>query len=162
MPWPALVTDELREEVVGHHLEWFDVEASSRRPPHATVGIRTPDGEEVSGSFTGDGPVDAIFRAINAATGLDARLREFRVDAVTGGQDALGEVSVILDLGTPGAPVQTGVPGVIAGDRVSGAGQGVATDILEAAGRAYVRALSQGLRKAELADKSAAELEPAP
>ena len=50
-------------------LEWFDVEASSRRPPHATVAIRTPDGEVVQGNFTGDGPVDAIFRAINAATG---------------------------------------------------------------------------------------------
>ena len=49
-----------------------------------------PDGEELTGSFTGDGPVDAIFRAINAATGVDGRLREFRVDAVTGGQDALG------------------------------------------------------------------------
>jgi len=36
--------------------------------------------------------------AINAATGLDARLREFRVNAVTGGQDALGEVSVVVEL----------------------------------------------------------------
>src|ERR1700748_654102 len=77
MDLEALVTDELREEVVGYQLEWFDVEASTRRPPHATVGIRTPDGEEVTGSFTGDGPVDAIFRAIHAATGADARLREF-------------------------------------------------------------------------------------
>ena len=99
MDLEALVTDELREEVKGYQLEWFDVEASSRRPPHATVGVRTPDGEEVTGSFTGDGPVDAIFRAINAATGSDARLREFRVDAVTGGQDALGETSVVLEIG---------------------------------------------------------------
>ena len=99
MDLEALVTDELREEVTGYQLEWFDVEASSRRPPHATVGVRTPDGEEVTGSFTGDGPVDAIFRAINAATGSEARLREFRVDAVTGGQDALGETSVVLEIG---------------------------------------------------------------
>jgi 2-isopropylmalate synthase len=126
----ALVTDELREELAGFQLEWFDVEASNRRPPHATVGIRTPDGEEVTGSFTGDGPVDAIFRAINAATGSDARLREFRVDAVTGGQDALGETSVVLE---------------VAG--ISGSGQGVSTDILEAAGRAYVRALSNAIRR---------------
>ena len=123
MDLEALLTDELREEVTGYQLEWFDVEASSRRPPHATVGIRTPDGDEVTGSFTGDGPVDAIFHAINTATGHDARLREFRVDAVTGGQDALGETSVVLELGG-----------------VSGSGQGVSTDILEAAGRAYVRA----------------------
>jgi 2-isopropylmalate synthase len=130
MDLEALVTDELREEVMGYQLEWFDVEASTRRPPHATVGVRTPDGEEVTGSFTGDGPVDAIFRAINAATGSDARLREFRVDAVTGGQDALGETSVVLE---------------IAG--ITGSGQGVSTDILEAAARAYVRALSNAIRK---------------
>ena len=99
MDLEALVTDELREERAAYTLQWFDVEASSRRPPHATVGVRTPEGEEVQGSFTGDGPIDAVFRAINAATGLDARLREFRVDAVTGGQDALGEVSVVVELG---------------------------------------------------------------
>lgn len=134
----ALMTEELRETVSGYQLEWFDVEASSRRPPHATVGVRAPDGELLSGSFTGDGPVDAIFRAINSATAKDARLREFRVDAVTGGQDALGETSVVLDLG--GA----------SGEPVSGSGQGVSTDILEAAGRAYVRALSNALRRREV------------
>src|SRR5690348_12477330 len=130
MDLEALVTDELREDVPGYQLEWFDVEASTRRPPHATVGIRTPDGEELTGSFTGDGPVDAIFRAINAATGADARLREFRVDAVTGGQDALGETSVVVEI-----------------NGVTGSGQGVSTDILEAGARAYVRALSNAIRR---------------
>jgi 2-isopropylmalate synthase len=139
MDLEALVTDELREEITGYQLEWFDVEASSRRPPHATVGVRTPTGEEVTGSFTGDGPVDAIFHAINTATGHDARLREFRVDAVTGGQDALGETSVVLELGG-----------------VSGSGQGVSTDILEAAGRAYVRALSNAARRQGVAAEAEA------
>jgi len=143
MDLEALVTDELREEIAGFTLEWFDVEASSRRAPHATVGVRTPEGEEVTGSFTGDGPVDAIFRAINAATGVDARLREFRVDAVTGGQDALGETSVVLEVG-----------GVV------GAGQGVSTDILEAGARAYIRALSNAVRR-RLMSESEAGLEPA-
>jgi len=125
MDLEALVTDELRMEIPSYHLEWLDVEASSRRPPQATVAVTLPEGETVEGSSTGDGPVDAIFRAIASATGVAARLREFRVDAVTGGQDALGEVSVVLELGGESA-----------------SGQGVATDILEAAGRAYVRALS--------------------
>jgi 2-isopropylmalate synthase len=137
MDLEALVTDELREGVAAWTLEWFDVEASSRRPPHATVGVQTPDGDEVTGSFTGDGPVDAIFRAINAATGKDCRLREFRFDAVTGGQDALGETSVVVEH---------------AGQ--TGSGQGVSTDILEAAGRAYVRALSNAVRKAERTDRA--------
>ena len=98
-----------------------------------------------TGSFTGDGPIDAIFHAINAATGVDARLREFRVDAVTGGQDALGETSVVLELG-----------GVV------GSGQGVSTDILEAAGRAYVRALSNALRRQRVQAEAEAEAVPTP
>ena len=44
MDLEALVTDELRDELRSYTLEWFDVEASSRRPPHATVSLRTPDG----------------------------------------------------------------------------------------------------------------------
>jgi 2-isopropylmalate synthase len=130
MDLEALVTDELRSEIAGYTLQWFDVEASSRRPPHATVAVLGPDGEELVGSFTGDGPVDAIFHAINAATSVDAKLREFRVDAVTGGQDALGETSVVLEVGG-----------------VTGSGQGVSTDILEAGANAYVRALSNAVRR---------------
>jgi 2-isopropylmalate synthase len=139
MDLEALVTDELRQEIAGYSLEWFDVEASTRRPPHATVAVRGPDGDELVGSFTGDGPVDAIFHAINVATGVDARLREFRVDAVTGGQDALGETSVVLE---------------VAG--VTGSGQGVSTDILEAGARAYVRALSNAVRRHGVLESAAA------
>jgi 2-isopropylmalate synthase len=146
MDLEALITDEIRDDLGAYTLEWFDVEASSRRPPHATVGVTTPDGEERTGSFTGDGPVDAIFRAINAATEVEAKLREFRVDAVTGGQDALGEVSVVLE---------------VAGRPASG--QGVSTDILEAAGRAYVRALSTAERRAKVeAERAQPELARAP
>src|SRR3954465_8884361 len=93
----ALVTDELRDDGHAYTLEWFDVEASTRRPPHATVSIRTPEGESVRGDFPGDGPADGVFREIHLAAGVDAQLREFRVDAVTGGQDALGEVSVVVE-----------------------------------------------------------------
>src|SRR4051794_20340458 len=131
MDLEALVTDELREGTgAAWTLEWFDVEASNRRPPHARVSLRAADGSEVAGDFTGDGPVDAIFRAINAATRREVRLREFRIESVTGGQDALGEASVVLEL---------------AGQ--SAAGQGVSTDIIEAAALAYVRALSNCERR---------------
>jgi 2-isopropylmalate synthase len=124
----ALVTDEMRESQTTFQLETFDVEASSTRSPLASVTVRMPDGAVVQGSFTGDGPVDAFFSAINAATGYDARLKEYHVSAVTGGRDALGEVTVLLELG-----------GQLA------SGQGVATDILEASGRAYLRALSNAI-----------------
>ncbi len=134
MDLEALVTDELRDEIAGYALEWFEVEASSRRPPHARVSVTLPEGTSAQGTFTGDGPIDAVFHAINAATGVEARLREFNISAVTEGQDALGDVSVVLEV-----------------DGQTGSGQGVSTDIIEAAARAYVRALSIARERATLA-----------
>jgi len=126
MDLEALVTDELRsEDIGGYSLASFEVEASSQRPPHARVSVNLPEGGTASGSFTGDGPIDAVFQAINAASGISAKLSEFTIGAVTEGQDALGEVSIVLEV-----------------EGVSGAGQGVSTDIIDAAARAYVRALS--------------------
>ena len=125
MDLEALVTDELREEIVGYTLDWFEVEASSLRPPHARVSVTLPEGGSASGTFVGDGPIDAVFQAINAATGVAAKLSDFTIGAVTEGQDALGEVSIVLEV-----------------DGFTGAGQGISTDIIDAAARAYVRALS--------------------
>jgi 2-isopropylmalate synthase len=139
MDLEALVADELREELGAYTLEWFEVETSRRRPPHARVAIRTPTGEEVTADFSGDGPIDAIFRSINAATGRDAKLREFRIGAVTGGIDALGEASVQLEI-----------------DGLTASGQGVSTDIIEAAALAYLRALSNAeLRGRQVAAEAA-------
>src|SRR6266576_3668672 len=65
MDLEALVTDELRgEDVEGYRLDWFEVEASSLRPPHAEVSVTLPEGGAGTGSFTGDGPIDAVFQAI--------------------------------------------------------------------------------------------------
>jgi 2-isopropylmalate synthase len=135
MDLEALVTDELREDIKGYSLEWFEVESSSRRSPHAKVAVTLPDGSEVTGSFLGDGPIDAIFQAINAATATAPVLVEFTIGAVTEGQDALGEASVVLEL-----------------DGATGAGQGVSTDIIDAAARAYVRALSVAVARAQAGD----------
>ena len=57
---------------------------------------------------------------------------------MTGGQDALGEASVVLEIGGVGA-----------------AGQGVSTDIIEAAALAYVRALSNVEARARLRGRAA-------
>src|SRR5687768_7299026 len=144
----ALVTDEMRQAPTAYAIDWFDVEASSTRAPLARVGVKMPDGRVVEGSFTGDGPVDAFFSAINAATGLEARLKEFHVSAVTGGRDALGEVTVLLEL-----------------DGKLASGQGVSTDILEASGKAYLRALSNAQADSPVAEAEhhlRAETESAP
>src|SRR4051794_36712695 len=121
----AIVSDEMKQAPTAFEIEWFEVEASSARAPLAKVRVRVPGGDTVSGSFTGDGPVDAFFSALNAAVGQDARLKEYHVSAVTGGRDALGETSVPLELNGGTAT-----------------GQGVSTDILQAPGPAYLRAPS--------------------
>ena len=133
----AIVSDEMKQAPAAFEIVSFDIEASSTRSPLAHVSVRMPDGEIGSGSFTGDGPVDAFFSALNAAVGREARLREYHVSAVTGGRDALGEVRVLLEL-----------KGRLA------SGVGVSTDILEASGKAYLRALSNAM-----ADDVAAEAE---
>jgi 2-isopropylmalate synthase len=139
MDLEALVTDELRDDAAGYALEWFEVEASSRRPPHARVSITLPDGSSATGSFTGDGPIDAVFQAIEAASGVRTTLSDFKIGAVTEGQDALGEVSIVVEA-----------------NGFSGAGQGVSTDIIEAAARAYVRALSVSVARAHAAERGEA------
>ena len=128
MDLEALVSDEMRQAPAAFELESFDVEASSTRAPLARVQVRMPGGEVGEGSFTGDGPVDAFFSALNAAVGRDGRLKEYHVSAVTGGRDALGEVTVVLEL-----------------DGRMASGSGVSTDILEASGKAYLRALSNAI-----------------
>jgi 2-isopropylmalate synthase len=131
----AIVSDEMKQAPTSFAIESFEVEASNVRAPLAKVRVRMPDGSVGAGSFTGDGPVDAFFSAINAATGHDARLREFHVSAVTGGRDALGEVTVLLEL-----------------DGRTASGVGVSTDILEASGKAYLRALSAALSAESVAE----------
>jgi 2-isopropylmalate synthase len=140
----AIVSDEMREKADSHELAWFEVEAGSRREPLARVAVKMPSGEESVGESGGDGPVDAIFRAIQRAADTECDLRQYTVEAVTGGEDALGQVTVML--------------------RVAGrlaTGQGVATDILEASARAYVRALSNALEGAAIREAEAVTSEAA-
>ncbi len=138
----AIVSDEMRERDDAHELASFEVVASSEREPLAKVGVRLPSGEEVVGESSGDGPVDAVFRAIQSATGTDSELSKFTVEAVTGGEDALGEVTVVLRT-----------------DGRLASGSGVATDIIEASARAYLRALSNALEGAATREAEAATAE---
>ncbi|HTV80132.1 MAG TPA: 2-isopropylmalate synthase [Steroidobacteraceae bacterium] len=63
----------------------------------ATLGLRHRDGRVLEHSAGGDGPVDAAFKALEAATGVTVSLRKFEVRAVTGGQDAQGEAVVHVE-----------------------------------------------------------------
>ena len=57
------------------------------------------DGKEVLAEAGGDGVVDACYSAIKKATGFDPRRERYQVKAITGGTDAIGEVSCLISAG---------------------------------------------------------------
>ena len=79
-----------------------------------------------------------------------------------GGQDALGEVSVVVELGRPGGASASGCPACSLRERATGAGQAVATDIIEAAGIAYVRALTNAVHRVAGRSPPRRSVEPEP
>ena len=98
--------------------------ASCPRPRSA---IRRPDGEIVQDAAIGDGPVDAIFKAVERVTGVRANLHEFVVRSVTQGKDAQGEVTLELE---------------VESDDRSYRGRAASTDIIEASAQAYINAVN--------------------
>ena len=124
----AIVSDEIREQAEAYNLASFELHDSSDSAPVAKVAVTTPEGKTVTGEGSGDGAVDALLQAINAATGKPGILKEYHVAAVTPDTDALGEVSLLIEL-----------------DGKLASGRGISTDTIEASGRAYLRALSNAV-----------------
>jgi 2-isopropylmalate synthase len=125
----AIALENLRTEVREWKLKAYEVHSGgSEAPPSATITLER-DGEKITERSIGDGMVDACCKAIREALSLDAKLFAFTVEAITGGLDALGDVTIQLD---------------IAGKRF--VGRGVSTDIVEASARAYLNAVNKHLR----------------
>jgi 2-isopropylmalate synthase len=131
----AIVTDELASEADEYELVSIQVAGGTHLSPTATVRLRRGD-ETIDESAIGDGMIDAACGAIQRATGIDARLESFTVSSVTGGIDALGDVTIVLATGdgTPASPVRRAT------------GKGVSTDVVEAAARAYLGAINRLVR----------------
>ena len=121
----VIVSDQLGHGTETFTLDYFNIQSGNLAVPTATVRIRSGE-ERHEEAATGDGPVDAIFNAIDRALGISARLLEYVVQAVTPGKQAIGEVSVSLEI-----------------DERKFVGRGASTDILEASARAYVNALNR-------------------
>ena len=115
-----------RSEPDLYSLDHVQVSCGDHDIPTATVTITGPDGNAVTDAATGTGPVDAVYQAINRVIEVPNRLTEFRVDAVTEGIDAIGDVTIR-----------------IARDGQSYLGRGSDTDIIVASAKAYMNALNR-------------------
>ncbi|MEW5762062.1 MAG: 2-isopropylmalate synthase [Bacillota bacterium] len=122
----AIVEGEIRQAPPTFELEYMHILSGTTVVPSATVGLAT-GGEVVEEAACGDGPVDAIYRAVDKITGVKATLVSYALDAVTGGKDALGAVTVKVE--NEQGKVFTG--------------RGLSTDVLEASARAYIDAINK-------------------
>ncbi|HEX5327861.1 MAG TPA: 2-isopropylmalate synthase [Acetobacteraceae bacterium] len=125
----ALVDDEVMRDHERIRFVSLDVHAGSKSPQRAELELEI-DGTLRHAVSTGDGPVDATFRAIREIFPHDANLVLFSVGAVTEGTDAQAKTTVRLEEN---------------GKMVDG--QGADTDTIVASARAYVHALNKLLVK---------------
>jgi 2-isopropylmalate synthase len=121
----AILHDEIHTSPGCYELEYFHIHSGSSAIPTATVRLRLKDGVR-EGAAVGDGPVDAICKAIRAVTDTSATLGQYEIRAVTSGTEAMGEVTMQVE---------------DAGRRVLG--RGASTDVIEASAKAYIDALNQ-------------------
>lgn len=127
----ALVDDEVVRANERIRVVSLQIACGSKGPQTADLELDI-DGERRMTTATGDGPVDATFKAIRELFPHEARLRLYQVHAVTEGTDAQAEVTVRLE--------ENGKSVV---------GQGADVDTLVASARAYVHALNKLLVKRE-------------
>ena len=121
----AIISDKTKYTTEVYVLKQLRAESGTGITPSATVELEI-NGKTVKQSGQGDGPVDAVYRTIAAITRTQSRLEAYLVKGITGGTDALGEVTVKIEE---------------AGKQV--AGYGADTDIIVASAKAYINALNK-------------------
>ncbi len=100
--------------------------ASGLQSATATVSLRHQDGRHIERSASGDGPVDAAFKAIEEITGVKPTLQKFELRSLSEGEDAQGEAIVYVNFQ----------------DR-SYRGSSATTDIVESATRAFLEVINR-------------------
>jgi 2-isopropylmalate synthase len=121
----VLMGDETFKIVEKYQLDYLQVNIGTQTIPTATIRIKVND-EMKQESATGDGPVDAVFNAIDRAVDIKLNIESYQVRSVTAGRQAMGEVIMRVK-----------------SENISFMSRGVSTDIIEASAKAYVHALNQ-------------------
>jgi 2-isopropylmalate synthase len=136
----ALVTDQLYQSREIFVLDGLQVACGTMGLPTATVRLTGPDGQKYVKAAVGTGPVDAVYKAMDAVVQAPNTLLEFAVRAVTEGIDALGEASVRIRMKSESlrenAQMGTGRSPVFHGHAAD-------TDVLVASTKAYLSALNR-------------------
>jgi 2-isopropylmalate synthase len=121
----ALLSESEGEGDSHLRLVFFETNTGSEARPKSEVLLRCGE-KDYYGEGEGDGPIDSVFQAINRALRLEPTLRNFQIEALTEGRDALGQVSVLLSFEDKEAFARS-----------------VDTDIVHAAARAYTIAIDK-------------------
>ncbi len=121
----TIVEDEIATTGEVYRLTHLYVEGGTQHEPKATIGLKFKR-KTLQAEASGDGPVDACYKAIDKITGLRGKLIDYSIRSVTSGKDALGEASIKL---------------IVKGKVVSG--RGISTDVVEASVKAYLNAMDK-------------------
>ena len=130
----ALATDESRQVPQTYELVQLQVTCGDQAMPTATVKLRHENRAILMDADTGNGPVDAVYRAINRIVRVPNELTEISLQSVTEGTDAQAGVTIRIR----------------SGDDIY-SGHAAHTDIIVAATQAYLNALNKLLAKSPAA-----------
>ncbi len=108
-------------------LDGLEFYGGTEAEPKAKVKLKKKD-RVFNAASNGDGPVDAAYKCIEKITKIKAKLLDYNIKAITSGKDALGEVSVKLEI-----------------NKAEFGGRGASTDIIEASAKAYLGAVNRYL-----------------
>lgn len=90
----ALIDKRLGSAADEWQLATYEVRVSTDDMPSATVTLSKGGDSVTETFFGGDGPLDALFRAVEKITETQIVVRDFRVHSVSGGKDAQGESTI--------------------------------------------------------------------
>lgn len=132
--------EALVSEKAAYRPEWFRLISHQQHSSGDGRAIGSVTLESSSGVTEevcfGEGPVDAAYNAVEKAVGFDINLKDFQIRAVTGGVDALGESTVLVER-----------------DGKTFYGRGLSTNIIEASLRAYINAINSMIAACGFPDK---------
>ncbi len=122
----ALLDEQLQKDRQLWELVRFQVSSGTHMIATATVTLRDSTGLEKLDAATGDGPIDALYSAVQRITGVSVTLEDYQTRSVTAGKEAQGEVTV-----------------EVRHREQKVRGRGLSTDVLEAAAKAYLAAINR-------------------